>query len=144
MNLGPKRCKKGTVSLSVAASSVPGATSSMWRPESWDWERVCVCGKSAEVGGDLGSPPHTACTHNQPRDPSAAQTEALSPLASSTQSSREDVSRLEFKSPGLTLRLLRVSKGPLRFKLGTLRIFHAYHPPETLPCYLYFASCYGS
>lgn len=90
-------------------------------------------GKSAEVGGDLGSPPHTACTHNQPRDPSAAQTEALSPLASSTQSSREDVSRLEFKSPGLTLRLLRVSKGPLRFKLGTLPIFHPYRPPETLP-----------
>lgn len=73
------------------------------------------------------------CTHNQPRDPPAAQTEALSPLASSTQSSREDVSRLGFKSPGLTLRLLRVSKGPLRFKLGTLPMFHPYRHPETLP-----------
>lgn len=76
MNLGPQICKKGAVSsLSVAVSSVPGATSSMWRPESWDWESVR--GKYAEVGGNLGSPPHTPCTHSQPRDPSAAQREAL-------------------------------------------------------------------
>lgn len=54
-------------------------------------------------------------------------------ITSCLQYSVLDVSRLEFKSPGLTLRLLRVSKGPLRFKLGTLPIVHPYRPPETLP-----------
>lgn len=54
-------------------------------------------------------------------------------ITSCLQYSVLDVSCLEFKSPGLALRLLRVSKGPLRFKLGTLPIFYPYRPPETLP-----------